>query len=238
MALEWREVMEPGSRLHLHNVNGGITVEAGSGDRAEVIVHKRWRRGDPDQVRVEARRINGDRDAIICAFWNENASCDESGYRSGRNDRRTNRDNDVSVHYTVRLPQGVHLRSNTVNGGISISDVSGEVEANTVNGGITASSTSGPVRAETVNGSIKVSMGAVGNEDLRYETVNGSITIEVPADFAGRLSLRTVNGSLRSDFPITVQGRFNPRRIDAQIGEGGGRLEAETVNGGIRLIRN
>src|SRR5690606_21721606 len=77
VALEWREVMEPGSRLHLHNVNGGITVEAGSGDRAEVIVHKRWRRGDPDQVRVEARRINGDRDAIICAFWNENASCDE-----------------------------------------------------------------------------------------------------------------------------------------------------------------
>lgn len=236
VALEWSEAMEPGSQLYLHNINGGVTVEASSGNRAEVIARKSWRRGEPERVRVEARRLNGGRDAIICAFWNEDATCDENGYRSGQNRRRN--DGDVSVHYTVRLPQGVNLYSRTVNGAISITGVGGAVDARTVNGAITASSTSGPVQAQTVNGSIRVKMGSVRADDLRYKTVNGSITVEVPGDFAGRLSLRTVNGSLQSDFPITVQGRFNPRRIDAQIGEGGGRLEVETVNGGVRLIRN
>lgn len=237
VALEWREPMASGSRLYLYNVNGGVTVEGGTGDQAEVIATKRWRRGDPERVRVEVRRVNGGRDVVVCAFWNENASCDENGYRSGRGNRR-NQNNDVSVHYTVRLPRDVNLRSSTVNGGIRISDATGVVEAQTVNGSITASSVGGPVTAETVNGSIRVQMGAVGTEDLRYKTVNGSITIEVPSDFSGQLSLRTVNGSLQSDFPITIQGRFNPRRIDAQIGEGGRRLEAETVNGSIRLVRS
>lgn len=234
VALEWRESMQAGSRMFLHNVNGGIEVERASGDQAEVTVTKRWRRGDPDMVRVEARRTDGGRNATICAFWNEDGSCDEESYTSGRN-RNRNRDNDVSVHYTVKLPDGVHLYARTVNGAVSIANVTGAVDARTTNGAVKASSTGGPVVAETVNGSIEVRMGSVGTSDLHYETVNGAITIELPDDFAGHLSLRTVNGSLQSDFPITMQGRFNPRRIDAQVGEGGPRLHAETVNGGVRL---
>lgn len=40
VALEWRETMEPGSRLFLHNMNGGITVGRATGNQAEVIVRK------------------------------------------------------------------------------------------------------------------------------------------------------------------------------------------------------
>lgn len=234
VALEWRETMEPGSRLFLHNMNGGITVGRATGNQAEVIVRKSWRRSDPELVRVEARRTGGGRNATICAFWTENGSCEEESYISGRR-RDGNRDMDVNVTYEVRLPDGVNLYARTVNGGLSIDGVSGSVDARTVNGAVRASSMGGPVQAETVNGAINVKMGTAGSSGLRYKTVNGAITIELPDDFAGHLSLRTVNGSLQSDFPITVQGRFNPRRIDAQIGEGGPRLEAETVNGGVRL---
>lgn len=237
VALEWQETMEPGSRLYLYNINGGITVEASSGSQVEVVATKRWNRGDPDQVRVEARRING-RDGIVCAFWTEEATCDESGYSRHRMRNDRNNRNDVSVHYTVRLPQGVHVKSNTVNGGITISDVTGEIDAETVNGGIRAESAGGPVTATTVNGAIDVRMGSSPRDDLRYKTVNGAITITVPTDFAAQLSLRTTNGSIQSDFPVTVQGRINPRRLDAQIGEGGPRIEASTVNGGVRLRRN
>lgn len=237
VALEWQETMEPGSRLHLFNINGGITVEAASGNRVEVVAHKRWTRGDPELVRVEARRTAGG-NAIVCAFWSADATCDEDGYSRIRTRNDRNNRNDVSVHYTVRLPAGVHVTSNTVNGGITIADVTGEINAETVNGSIKAESAGGPVRATTVNGSIEATMGSSPRDDIRYETVNGAITITVPADFSANLALRTTNGSIRSDFPITVQGRINPRRLDAQLGEGGPRVEASTVNGSVRLVRN
>ncbi len=238
VALEWREVLQPGARLYLRNLNGAIRVEAGTGDRAEVVARKRWRRGNPDDVRVEARRVSGGRDAIICAFWTADASCDESGYRTGRNNRsrNNNNDNDVSVEFVVRLPRGVHLDLSTVNGGLTITDVTGEVEAATVNGSITASSLAGPVQARTVNGSLRVSMGDAGTGDLSYRTVNGSVTLELPDGFNGRLSMSTVNGSLQSDFPLTVQGRLNPKRIETDIGSGGRRLEVSTVNGSVKLL--
>src|SRR5690606_41466935 len=104
--------------------------------------------------------------------------------------------------------------------------------------GISAMPAGGQVTATTVNRAIDVRMGSSQRDDLRYRTVNGAITITVPTVFAAQLSLRTTNGSIQSDFPVTVQGRINPRRLDAQIGEGGPRIEASTVNGGVRLRRN
>lgn len=239
VALEWREVMQPGARLYLRNLNGAIRVEAGTGDQAEVVARKRWRRGNPDLVRIETQRVAGGRDAIICALWGENTTCDESGYNNDRNNRRDRdrEDNDVSVEFVVRLPRGVHLDASSVNGGLTIRDVSGRVDASTVNGSITASSLAGPVQARTVNGSVRVSMGDAGTEDLSYRTVNGSVTLELPADFNGRLSMRTVNGSLQSDFPLTIQGRLNPKQIETDIGRGGRRLEVSTVNGSVKLLR-
>ncbi len=237
VALEWREVLEPGARLYLRNLNGAIRVEAATGTRAEVVARKRWRRGDPEAVRVEARRVNGGRDAIVCALWTSNATCDESGYRSGRSERRNNDDNDVSVEFVVRLPRGVHVTASSVNGGLTITDVSGEVDASTVNGSVAATSLAGPVQARTVNGSVRVSMGDAGSGDLSYRTVNGSVTLELPENFNGRLSMSTVNGSLQSDFPLTIQGRLNPKRIETDIGTGGRRLEVATVNGSVKLLR-
>jgi hypothetical protein len=231
----WDGRVSSGHWLYVRNLNGAIRVERATGDRAEVTAVKRWRRGNPEDVRVETRRIGGDDgDVIICAFWNENASCDEDGYRS-RGDNRRGRDNDTSVEFTVKLPAGVRLGISTVNGSLSVAGATGEVQASTVNGRVSASSSGGPVRAETVNGDIDVRMRELGTGDLEYSTVNGSIELEVPANLVADIDMRTVNGSLSADFPITLQGRVNPRRIRATIGKGGRRLRLETVNGSVEL---
>lgn len=235
----WDGRVTSGKWLYVRNLNGSIRVERATGDRAEVTAVKRWRRGSPEEVRIETRRIGGDDgDAIICAFWTENASCDEDGYRSrGDNNNWRNRDhdNDVSVEFTVRLPAGVKLGVSTVNGGVNVSGATSEVRASTVNGRVSAMSSGGPVNAETVNGDIDVRMRELGTGDLSYSTVNGSIEIEVPANLDADIDMRTVNGSLSADFPITLQGRVNPRRIRATIGKGGRRLRLETVNGSVEL---
>ena len=231
----WDGRVTNGRWLYVRNLNGSIRVERATGDRAEVTAVKRWRRGDPEEVRIETRRIGGDDgDAIICAFWNEDASCDEDGYRSrGDNRRGRDRDNDTSVEFTVRLPAGVRLGVSTVNGGVTVNGATSEVRASTVNGRVSAISTGGPVNASTVNGDIDVRMRELGTGDLDYSTVNGSIEIEVPANLDADIDMRTVNGSLSADFPITLQGRVNPRRIRATIGKGGRRLRLETVNGSV-----
>lgn len=232
----WDGRVSSGHWLYVRNLNGAVRVERASGDRAEVTAVKRWRRGNPEDVRIETRRLGGDDgDVIICAFWSENASCDEDGYRSRGDHTRRGRDNDTSVEFTVKLPAGVKLAVSTVNGELQVDGATSEVRASTVNGGVTAMSSGGPVNASTVNGDIDVRMRELGTGDLEYSTVNGSIEIQVPAALDADLDMRTVNGSLTSDFPVTVQGRMNPRRIRATIGKGGRRIRLETVNGSVEL---
>ena len=235
----WTGNVTSGRWLHVRNLNGSIRVERGTGSQVEVTAEKRWRRGNPGDVTIEVTRVgSGDQDVVVCAIWRDHTErCDERGYRteSRRGRDRWDRDDDVIVDFTVRLPDGVRLDASSVNGRLDIAGASSEVEAHTVNGGIRAESTGGPVRASTVNGDIDVRMAAVGSGDLHFETVNGSIDVTVPENLNAEVTMRTVNGNVGSDFPMTLNGRINPRRITARIGTGGPRLEFTTVNGSIDL---
>ena len=216
-------------------MNGTIRVERGGGE-VEITARKRWRRGDPEAVRIEQQRVDGG-DVLVCALWHD-GTCSTTSYRGQNNSGGWGRPgNDVNVEFTVRIPEGVRLDLYTVNGGIEVDGATAEVRARTVNGGIRAASLGGPVEAQTTNGGINVRMGRLGGEDLRFATTNGSITIEAPRDLHAELSISTVNGSIESDYPLTVQGRIDRRRIQATLGNGGPRIEARTVNGSVTLKR-
>ncbi|MCC7003646.1 MAG: DUF4097 family beta strand repeat protein [Gemmatimonadaceae bacterium] len=232
----WKGTLGNGRTVYLRNVNGAVRFEQGSGNTVEVRAEKRWRRGDPDDVRIEARQGANGGDIIICAFWNERATCDEDGYHSSNNNNnRWNDRNDVSVHFVVRIPANARVVAGTVNGEMVVDGTSGDVDASTVNGDVEARSTQGRVEATTVNGSITVRTSMKNSEDLKYSTVNGSITIEMEEGANADVDLSTVNGRVSSDFPLTIDGRINPRKIRAKMGSGGARLRASTVNGSIRL---
>jgi hypothetical protein len=230
----WNGSIGEGRRVYVHNVNGRVKVETGSGNAVEVTAVKRWRRGDPDDVRIEARMTSGGNgDVIVCALWGERSTCDEDGIRRN-NESWGRRANDVSVDFTVRVPAHARVTANTVNGDVVVAEVRGDVEARTVNGDVEARSTAGRVEARTTNGDIYVA-GTLSGPGVEYRTVNGSITIELPADAKADVELRTVNGRISTDFPVTFDGTINPRRINAAIGGGGPSLVAATTNGSIRL---
>ncbi len=235
-AFRWTGTVVAGRWVQLQNINGSIHVEAATGNTVEVTAIKRWRRGDPDQVRITAERVGpNDGDLLICALWRDDATCDESGYHSGK--RGGSNRNDTEVEFTVKLPKGVHVDVNTVNGSVRVAGATAEVEASTVNGGVSAVSSAGPVAASTVNGNIDVRMGETGSGDLDYSTVNGTIRLIVPSGFSADVEMSTINGGLDSDFPMTVQGRVNPRHMRATIGKGGRKLRLKTVNGSVELRR-
>ncbi len=233
---DWKGTLGDGRTVYLRNVNGDVRIEAGTGNTVEVRAEKRWRRGDPDDVRIEARQGANGGDVIICAFWNERATCDENGYHSNNDrDRNWNNRNDVSVHFVVTVPVNARVDASTVNGEMVVTGTSGDVDARTVNGDVEARSSKGRVEATTVNGSITVRTSAMNASGLEYSTVNGSITIEMDEGVDAQVNLSTVNGRISSDFPLTLEGSINPRRIRAQLGRGGPTLRASTVNGSIRL---
>ena len=217
-AFTWSGTIPSGRRILVKNINGAIHVEHSSSGRVEVSAEKMWRRGNPEDVRIEQKSIDGD-DVLVCALWTEESRCDENGIHTGK-----------------RRSGWVRVDIATVNGGLEVSGVTTDVRATTVNGSIDAKSAGGPVRAKTVNGSIRVSMGNLGNADnLEYETVNGSVTIELPANFGAQLELSTVNGRVTTDFPILVSGTMSPRRLRGTVGNGNTRIRASAVNGSITL---
>jgi hypothetical protein len=235
----WSGRVPPGRWVQLRNINGEIRVEPATGDQVQVTATKTWRRGNPEDVRITVNKFGpGEQDVIICALWSETAVCDESGYRD-RGSGRNRRDNDVSVEFRVRVPRGVKIGANSVNGSVTVEGATSEVNVGTVNGSVEATSTGGPVEASTVNGSITTRMGRLtGTEDLSYSTVNGSILVEFDGELTDAdVEMSTVNGRFEINFPITIQGRLNPRHLRTRLGNGGRRIKLSTVNGNVELRR-
>src|SRR5690349_5072742 len=61
----WDGRVTNGHWLYVRNLNGSIRVEKATGDRAEVTATKRYRRGNPEDVRIETKRLGGDDGDVI-----------------------------------------------------------------------------------------------------------------------------------------------------------------------------
>lgn len=233
-AFTWSGRISSGHWIRIRNLSGDIDVTSSNSDRVEVTATKRWRRSDPQSVRIEVRKIGpGDDDVLICAIWNDRTNCDERGYES-----HNVRNNDVSVQFRVAVPRGVKIGVSTVNGAVGVEGATSEVEASSVNGEVEATSSGGPVNASTVNGSVTARMGRFDNDqDLDFSTVNGNVIVEFAGDLDADVELSTVNGSFHTDFPVTVNGRLDPRHLRARLGRGGPRIRLSTVNGSVELRR-
>jgi hypothetical protein len=222
-----------GQTLEIKGVNGRISASPATGGEAQVTAIKKSRRSDPESVRVEVVEHAGG--VTICAVYPTPAGKRPNECLPGAAGHMSTQDNDVSVDFDVRVPQSARLVARTVNGGVDVDGLEGDVEAYTVNGGVNVE-TRGNARAETVNGSIVASAGRAdwtGSSELK--TVNGSVTVTLPGDASAEVRASTVNGGIETDFPLQVKGRFGSRRLSGRLGDGGRELHLETVNGGIRL---
>ena len=144
-----------------------------------------------------------------------------------------------SVSFTVMVPRHTDLTAETVNGPISVEQVTGHMELRAVNGPVTLEAVGGDVHARTANGPLTVALeGAKWNGvGLDGETQNGPVELSVPAGYAAHLRTGTVNGPMDIDFPFTVQGRFNGRSIETDLNGGGPTVRVVTTNGPLTVRR-
>lgn len=232
----WSERIDAGRTVRVSNINGTVTVRAGGGDRVEVTAVKRWRRGDPASVKIYAARENGD--IRICPLYDDREDCDDKGRRDDRwrRDRNDDRDDDVSVDFTVLVPRGVHVTAASVNGPVAVTGATEDVEAATVNGDVTVESGRGRLSATTVSGTVRATV-VTRPTAMDFTTVNGNVIADLASNIGVDVEMTTVNGNLRTDYDVVVRnGRFNPFNLNAHIGPAGGpRMRLTTVNGNVEL---
>lgn len=232
----WEKALAAGSVVRLHNLNGDITVTAGSGDRVEIVGVKRGNRRYFDNVTIEI--VEASDGIVACAMFSDlDMECSENGMRSrGRGDRDNDWD-DVSIDMQVRLPRGMRVSAGSVSGDVTVTGAEGDVRATSVSGDVEALRLrASSVRATSVSGDVLVSIDALtGDGSLHFTSVSGDVIAELPKNLNADVSMRTVSGSLDTEFPITLNGRMRRSSLDARIGQGGRELNVTTVSGDVTL---
>jgi len=203
--------------------NGGISVKGWS--RATMLVRAQIQsQAETDE---DARALSGQ------------VRIDVAGGNIRADGPRTEGRLSWSVSYEIFVPHRTDLNLTTVNGGVSVVDITGTTEFRAVNGGVTLKRLAGAVRGRTTNGGLSIEL--AGNrwdgEELDVQTVNGGVTMNVPSNYSARLETATTNGNITVDFPVTLHGKID-RNLAVDLGMGGPKIRATTTNGGVTIKKS
>jgi hypothetical protein len=203
--------------------NGGVTV-------------KGWLQGS---VLVRARvEASGDTQSEADAMASQ-VSIGGSGGQVRANGPESRRHSWWSVSYEVFVPQTSDVTLKSVNGGITIQDVRGQIRFDVVNGGVHLKRVAGDISGASVNGGVQVELAgaAFDGRQIDVKTQNGGVTLAVPSSYSAHIQAETGMGHIQSDFPITMVGELAPRKLDFNVGAGGALIHLATTNGGVRVKR-
>ena len=141
-----------------------------------------------------------------------------------------------AISYVIHAPRQTSAQLKTLNGGIGLEHLNGELRFDTTNGGVNLTDLAGDVHGSTVNGGLDISLSGDrwNGKGLQAETTNGGITLNIPDHYSAHLETGTVNGGIEVNFPITIQGDIK-HHLATDIGSGGPTIHAETTNGGVTL---
>ena len=252
--------VQRGERLELSVQNGDITVRTWSRNAVEVRTSSDAettirRRGGAIELDTDSRHPGEDVDyEITVPAWMDltlegvNTDIRVRGSTAAISAQTVEGDVDVDGGSGV-----VNLQS--VDGGVSLSHSRGKITLGSVNSDVTVDGAVGQLSVETVNGEIKLRN--VDSDDVDVSTVNGDVTYDGPIRTRGRyhfvthngdvtvsiqdgadavVGVSTYGGDFESDFPVTTRGS-QQKRFTFTLGSGSARIELETFQGTIHLVR-
>ena len=238
------------------NINGDLKVTGYDGNEILVTGSKtiRKKRGDLDQKIIDEIYLSQEEHEGTIYLYVQapgvKVEFKDGRMRHSMNWNRDRWDDYDEVHFEfnieVKMPKDMMVRASTVNGGkLIVEDMMNGVDAGNVNGDVVLKEIAGKTNAHTVNGDIEVYFAKSPTQDSRFNTVNGSMEIYSPKDLGAVVTFESLHGDLYTDFEQVTRlkaqlnkekdGRGNRYRIGKstpiQIGDGGPKMEFETVNG-------
>jgi len=217
-------------RLEIINVNGKITAESTDGSAVEIRAERSAKAASDESAKELLGKLE---------------MREEVGENRVRVEVRAPRWSGPGGHeikWTIKVPRGVAVDLRTVNGGVKMTGLEGELRARSTNGGITGEGlVATSVDAAVTNGGIEIELAkAVSAGSFDLEAVNGGVSIVLPPDSRADISGRCVNGGITaaSELGLETVGEQTRRRLDAKLNGGGAKVSLETVNGGVRIGRS
>ena len=213
-----------GGRVEVVNINGTINASPGDSGQVEIRAERIAKAGSDEAARELLKKIEIVETASADRVRVETKVPKMSWGRGGH-----------EVKYWVKVPKGLAVTFETVNGGVRLENLEGQIVASTTNGGVRGRGLRGAVKAETTNGGVEIDMAAVTGE-IDLGTTNGGINLRLPANTKATLEARCTNGGIRVDETLSVDtSEKSRRRFRGAMNGGGVRVSAETTNGGIRI---
>jgi DUF4097 and DUF4098 domain-containing protein YvlB len=223
---EWTRTytIAAGGRLEVVNINGTINVSTGDGPAVEVRAERIAKASNDDAARELLKKVEIVETASGDSVRIQTRVPKMSWGRSGH-----------EVRYFVKVPKGLSLTFETVNGGVRLENVDGRITASTTNGGVRGRGLRGAVKADTTNGGVDVDMAEVTAE-IALETTNGGVRLHLPENAKASLEARCTNGGISVEDSLPIQTAEKSRRqFRGDMNGGGHRVSLETTNGGIRI---
>ncbi|HEY4100725.1 MAG TPA: DUF4097 family beta strand repeat-containing protein [Gemmatimonadales bacterium] len=230
--------LHSGDRLSVSNIDGEVVVTQGRGTSADIVAHKIVRRGDGSRMMAVLEEVDGGYRVCTVYLRRGDANADSCNSHYSNNSDSDHDPLDAEMRYEIRLPAGVALSVNTVDGDVRATGLDTPAMIRTVDGEISYDGVA-PHSLNSVDGKITATISnARWDHDLALRSVDGDIDLTLPASIGLAISGQTVDGQVHSDFPLTVEGRWGPRSFHATIGGGGSNeLQLNTVDGSITLHR-
>jgi DUF4097 and DUF4098 domain-containing protein YvlB len=224
--------VEQGGRFELINVNGRIIAEAGDGK--EIVVEGRRS--------AKARSDEAAKEMLAKLEIREEVS--GTSVRVESRPPRISGFGGHEIEWTVKVPKGIVVDLRTVNGGVRMNGLSGEIHAKTTNGGVKGSNlVVDSLEASVVNGGVEIELGAPldATDSIDLSTVNGGVAFALPAESRASITARAVNGGVRAAEELRIEQeepsseRESRRRLTGTMNGGGAKVNVSTTNGGVRL---
>jgi len=213
--------LAPNGRVAIHNLYGDVQITAW--DRDEVLV-------EATKHSTDASRLN---DAQIVVDSSSGLVSIRTQYTGG------DAEHPASVEYHIMVPRGANLENvKLINGGLSLSGMSGPVRASSVNGSIRAEGMQGQVDLSTVNGLLEAGFQRISRcNSISLSSVNGPIKVSLPSGARANVSARNLSGGINADFGRSWRAPGG-HRLEAAVNGGGTQIRVHNVNGGISIQSN
>ena len=213
-----RYSLTPTGRVAIQNLYGDVQITAW--DRDEVLIEAT--KHSPDARHLDDARIVVDTADGLVSIRTLYVGSDV--------------DNPAAVEYRIKVPRKANLDNvKLVNGGLSISGVTGAVKASAVNGSIKVDKLEGEADLSTVNGHVEAEFQSISRcKPITLSSVNGPIRLSLPAGAGATVTAQNRSGGIDSDFGRPWRASTG-HRLDAAVNGGGALIRLNNVNGGISI---
>jgi DUF4097 and DUF4098 domain-containing protein YvlB len=215
----------PQGKIEISNINGSIKIEA-------------W---DRPEIKLVATKIASTKERLADVDIKIDAGPDsfkaETDYKSWKN-RTWSKNDKLSVDFELVVPRTAVLGEiESVNGSVTVSDMTNYTEISAVNGSVKATNLRGTAKLSTVNGTVFADFDNLSDDStISLGTVNGTVKLSIPSSTHATVRANTVNGSISNEFGLPVKkGEWVGSDLYGRIGNGTVKIKLSSVNGGLSI---